>query len=178
MWREFRPALRFLFVFIGIYLAGNVFYGLWIESYENRPDPATTAVTFQTSGMLNLLGYPTAVTENTHGPTVLLSNDVKVILSVYEGCNGINVMIVFVAFLAAFGGSLKKMSWFLPAGIILIHLSNLARIILLYFVAVGYRHYFYYVHKYIFTAVIYMMVFALWIIWVKINGQQKEAKVA
>jgi len=106
------------------------------------------------------VGIPYCGNRNTHGPTVLLSNDVKVILSVYEGCNGINVMIVFVAFLAAFGGSLKKMSWFLPAGIILIHLSNLARIILLYFVAVGYRHYFYYVHKYIFTAVIYMMVFA------------------
>jgi exosortase family protein XrtF len=177
MWKEFRPAFRFLFVFVGLYLAGNVLYGLWIESYDNVPDLATSAVTYQTSGILNLLGKATTVTENTQGPTVLLSNDRKVILSVYEGCNGINVMIVFVAFLAAFGGSMKKMSWFLPAGIILIHLSNLARLVLLYFVAVGYQHYFYYVHKYVFTAIIYVMVFALWIVWVRINGQRREAKV-
>ncbi len=85
-------------------------------------------------------------------------------------------MIVFAAFLAAFGGSMKKLGWFLPLGIVLIHLSNLARIILLYVVAVGYQHYFYYVHKYVFTAAIYAMVFALWIVWVKINGERKEAK--
>ena len=176
MWQEFKPAFRFLFVFLGLYLAGNIFYGLWIGSFHGLPDSATRAVTFQTSGLLNQMGYHTTVTDNGQGPTVFLGNDVKFILNVYEGCNGINVMIVFVAFLAAFGGSIKNLIWFLPAGIVLIHLSNLARIILLYFVAVGYHHYFYYVHKYVFTAAIYMVVFVLWIIWVKINGKQKEAK--
>ena len=178
MWKEFKPAFRFLFVFLGLYLVGNVLYGLWIESHEYLPDPATVEVTRQTSKVLNLLGYRTTASVNTQGPTAFLSNDVKIILTTYEGCNGINVMIVFVAFLAAFGGSLKKLSWFLPVGIVLIHLSNLARIVLLYFVAVGYHHYFYYVHKYVFTAAIYVMVFALWIVWVRINGNQKEAKTA
>jgi exosortase family protein XrtF len=178
MWKEFKPAFRFLFVFLGLYLVANVIYGLWIESYAYRPDPATWEVTRQTSKVLNLLGYHTAADGNTQGPTAFLSNDVKVILTTYEGCNGINVMIVFVAFLAAFGGALKKLSWFLPLGMVLIHLSNLARIVLLYVVAVGYHHYFYYVHKYVFTAAIYVMVFALWIVWVRINGNQKEAKTA
>ena len=176
MWKEFRPALRFLFIFVGLYLAGNIIYGLWIESFLELPDPATKAVTVQTSAILNRLGYTTTVQENTQGPTVFLSNEVKIVLNVFEGCNGINVMIVFVAFLAAFGGSGKKLAWFLPGGIVLIHLSNLIRLILLYVVAVGYQRYFYYVHKYIFTAAIYIMVFALWIIWVKINGRPKEAK--
>src|SRR5258706_1124407 len=178
MWKEFKPAFRFLFIFVGLYLAGNIVYGLWIESYAYLPDPGTREVTRQTSNVLNVLGYHTTSTENTQGPTAFISNDVRIILTMYEGCNGINVMIVFVAFLAAFGGSLKKLSWFLPVGIVLIHLSNLARIALLYFVAVGYHHYFYYVHKYVFTAAIYVMVFALWIVWVKINGNQKEAKTA
>ena len=178
MWKEFKPAFRFLFIFVGLYLAGNIVYGLWIESYKYLPDPATREVTRQTSNVLNVLGYHTTSTENTQGPTAFISNDERIILTMYEGCNGINVMIVFVAFLAAFGGSLKKLSWFLPVGIVLIHLSNLARIALLYFVAVGYHHYFYYVHKYVFTAAIYVMVFALWIVWVKINGNQKEAKTA
>ena len=88
-------------------------------------------------------------------------------------------MIVFVAFLVAFGGQRKKLSWFLPAGMVIIHLSNIARIALLYFVAVGYQHYFYYVHKYVFTAAIYVIVFLLWVIWVvKINGKSKTATTA
>jgi exosortase family protein XrtF len=176
MWKEFKPAFRFLFIFLGLYLAGNIVYGLWIESYDDLPDPATWEVTRETSNVLNQLGYHTTAAKNTQGPTAFLSDDVKIILTTYEGCNGINVMIVFVAFLAAFGGSLKKLSWFLPAGMVLIHVSNLGRIVLLYFVAVGYHHYFYYVHKYVFTAAIYVIVFVLWILWVKINGKQPEAK--
>jgi exosortase family protein XrtF len=176
MWKEFKPAFRFFFIFLGLYLAGNIVYGLWVESYDGLPDPATWEVTRETSNVLNQLGYHTTPAKNTQGPTAFLSDDVQIILTTYEGCNGINVMIVFVAFLAAFGGSLKKLTWFLPAGMVLIHVSNLGRIVLLYFVAVGYHHYFYYVHKYVFTAAIYVIVFVLWILWVKINGKQPEAK--
>jgi exosortase family protein XrtF len=176
MGKEFKPAFRFLFIFLGLYLAGNVVYGLWIASYEGLPDPATWEVTRQTAKVLNGLGYATTAAKNTQGPTAFLSDDVKIILTTYEGCNGINVMIVFVSFLAAFGGSRKKLIWFLPVGIVLIHLSNLGRIVLLYFVSVGFPRYFYYVHKYIFTAAIYGVVFVLWILWVKINGKQQAAK--
>ena len=168
-----------MLIFLGLYLGGNVMYGLWIAYYKGSPDPATWAVTYQTSKVLHQVGYPVEMVENTQGPTVFLKNDGKIFLNIYEGCNGINVMIVFVAFLVAFGGQRKKLSWFLPAGMVIIHLSNIARIALLYFVAVGYQHYFYYVHKYVFTAAIYVIVFLLWVIWVvKINGKSKTATTA
>jgi exosortase family protein XrtF len=89
------------------------------------------------------------------------------ILRVYEGCNGINVMIVFVAFLFAFQGLSRRGSVFILIGLMIIHLANLLRIVLLFWVAKEYQIYFYYVHKYIFTAILYVIVLLLWWVWVK-----------
>jgi exosortase family protein XrtF len=175
--KEFRPALRFLLVFLVLYFVGNVVYGLWIQSYDGLPDAATRIVALQTSGMLNVLGYSVEALENTQGPTVFLNSGGKLILNIYEGCNGINVMIVFTSFVVAFGGSYRKMIPFVPGGLIIIHLANVVRLILLFWVAIGYHRYFYYVHKYFFTAAIYLIVLVLWLLWISVShGKRNEIK--
>jgi hypothetical protein len=85
---------------------------------EVHPDPATEAVTHQTSAVLNLLGEQTTTMPKPATPSVSILIEMRSALNVYEGCNGINVMIVFVAFIFAFGGSGKKMTWFIPLGIV------------------------------------------------------------
>jgi exosortase family protein XrtF len=164
--KEFKPSLLFLARFLGIYFVGNILYGLYVESYDNTPDGITYSVTVQVTAALNLLGCSVTASRNTQGPTVFIETTEKIILSVYEGCNGVNVMILFVAFIVAFGGPRKKMGWFASAGLLIVHLCNLLRIVMLFFVAEYYDRYFYYVHKYAFTAVIYIVVFILWVIWV------------
>src|SRR5690606_1160857 len=123
-----KPALRFLTIFLILYLGLNVLYGLWITSYGTEADPVTWAVTKQTSALLNLFGEETTVSPNPAKPSVAIQVGMRSALNVYEGCNGLNVMIVFVAFMAAFGGNKKKLAWFIPLGIILIHAINLARV--------------------------------------------------
>lgn len=167
MLREFRPAFLFLGKFLGIYLAGNVLYGWYIESYDSRrADAVTRLATEQTSWVLNAFGEHTSCTLDTTRPTVSLENAGDRVLNVYEGCNGINVMIVFAAFVVAFGGPPRYLVWFLLAGVVVIHLANIGRISLLYHTALSFRAYFYYVHKYFFTAILYLIVFILWAIWI------------
>jgi exosortase family protein XrtF len=169
---EFRPALMFLAKFLGIYLAGNILYGIWIESYGERADAGTTWVAGQTVRCLQVAGFETYTKANPDGPTVFLVENDRVVLSVFEGCNGVNVMIVFTAFLVAFGGPGRSMAWFLPLGLLVIHLSNLLRVSLLYYTAIHQPAYFYYFHKYFFTAVLYFVVFVLWALWVvKFNAR-------
>ncbi len=169
--REFIPAFRFLGVFLGLYLGLNLTYGVWISSYHGSADWATKSVTEQTSWIVNLFGEHTATQPKIASPTISIIKESKSVVSVFEGCNGINVMIVFVSFLFAFRGSGRQLAWFFPVGIVIIYLANLARLAALYFVAAYWQHYFYYVHKYLFTAAIYLIVFALWWWWMeKVSG--------
>ena len=176
MLNEFKPSLFFLGKFLAVYLAGNIIYGLWVRAVAPQADSMTKVMTEQTSLVLNTFGENTSVVASDHGPTMWLQKSSKTILNVFEGCNGINVMIVFLAFIVAFGGALKKMFWFVPAGLVCIHLFNLIRIALLYVVAQHYQRYFYYVHKYIFTAFLYLIVLMLWGLWVaKLSGEKDKA---
>ena len=177
MLREFRPALLFLARFLAVYVVGNVLYGLYIESFGEQVDPVTRVVTEHTSELLRAAGEETSTGDRAGRPIVLLMNATEgTVLNVFEGCNGLNVMIVFVAFMVAFGGPLRKMVWFIPASLIVIHIFNLLRIALLYYVATHLEQYFYLFHKYLFTAILYAVVFALWVIWV--GGIRRETTKA
>jgi exosortase family protein XrtF len=97
---------------------------------------------------------------------------------VYEGCNGLNVMIIFVAFLVAFGPIGRTLAWFIPLGLFIIHLVNLARIGLLFWVSLYMPKYMYFTHKYFFTAILYVVVFVLWIWWVRRYASDKPSETA
>lgn len=175
MWKEFKPAIRFVAVFVGIYLAGNILYGVYVSWHGIRPDEVTESVAHQVAFVLNKCGLEVHDQVNPIGPTVFLKTGGRTVLNVYEGCNGINVFIVFVSFLAAFGGPPKKLLWFVPVGILILHASNIVRVALLYWVAIGHARYFYYVHKYVFTGVIYLVVLALWIFWINRSNEKGKA---
>ena len=176
LFTEFRPALRFLSIFVGVYLLGNVFYGLYVEFYKPAPDPATVWVSEQTAFVLNLVGGGVYSVESEGEPTVLLKNNDKTVLRIFEGCNGLNVMVVFLAFVVAFGGKPKKELLFIVAGLFVLHLSNLVRIILLYYTAIHQPHFFYYFHKYFFTAILYLVVFVLWFQWTRMKPKHDSVK--
>jgi exosortase family protein XrtF len=166
LFQEFKPALLFLGKFLAIYLVGNILYGLFVELYDKAPDPVTRQVSVQTAWILTALGTETTAVDHTNDPKVALICGADVVLNVFEGCNGINVMIVFVAFLFSFGGNRKALLFFIPAGLLLIHIFNLVRILLLFNLATEQSRHFYYFHKYFFTAFLYVVVLALWAVWV------------
>ncbi len=166
MIKEFKPALLFLAKFLGVYFLGNIIYGLYIESFGNIADPMTFWVSEQTVLFLKAIGLHTETLLDDFAPKVRILLDDHSVLSVYEGCNGLNVMIIFVAFLVAYAGNMRKLLWFIPFGLLAIHLMNLSRIILLFFVAEYYEDYLYFTHKYLFTAVIYVGVLVLWYWWI------------
>jgi len=175
MWKEFKPAIRFVLIFVGLYFVGNLVYGLYISFKGNAPDEITRLVADQSAWLLTkAFGYEVDAVPNTVGPTVFLITGEYKVLNVFEGCNGINVFIVFAAFIVAFNGNQRKLYWYIPLGILILYACNLLRIVFLYWTAVSFHRYFYYVHKYIFTGTIYAVVFILWIIWVnQLNDRKK-----
>lgn len=165
--KEYRPAIFFLVRFLGVYILGNVVYGLWIVSYGNLADPITQIVTSNSSWFLNLLGFKASTLSSDIYPNVSLQLDGQTVVNVYEGCNAINVSILFVAFLFAYKSTLKKTFVYSVAGLAAIYVFNLFRVAGLFLVANYFPDQLYLMHKFIFTGVIYAFVFFLWFLWVK-----------
>lgn len=172
--RENRNALRFLLVFAGLYLVLNTAYGFYIQSYYPSSDPFTQNVTAQVVWFVSLFDPSVTWHASVLNNNIAVSNTISTVIYVFEGCNGLNVIIVYVSFLLAFKGSLKKTLVFTGGGIVAIHLLNLLRIGLLYFVAIYFQSQLYFVHKYLFTGIIYALVFVLWYFWVKsVKNEQR-----
>jgi exosortase family protein XrtF len=73
---------------------------------------------------------------------------------------------LFVSFIAAFSGHAKATFFYMLSGSVLIYSVNLVRIV---FLTAGIYHYPEYedvLHTVVFPAIIYGMVFLLWIFWV------------
>ena len=166
-WKEFKPTILFLGKFLGLYLVGNLLYGLFVTHYYPHPDPVTNSVTQQTAWCLSQLGWDTQVLDMPNEPTTAIVYRSQPIVTVYEGCNGLNVMIIFIAFIFAFGPLQKTAAWFILIGMIVIHAINLLRIGLLFMVTLQLPDYLYLSHKYLFTAFIYGFVVLLWMLWVR-----------
>lgn len=165
--RDIKPAIRFLVIFVSSYLLLSLVYGLWIESLGNQPDFMTRMVSEQVAAFVRILGYPALVQQNLAAPTVFILQGDSIVLNVFEGCNGLNVMIVFLSFVLAFGGaSWQRIVLFISGGAIAIHMANLLRLLWLYGLSFVDMRLFHYFHKYLFTAFIYLLVFVLWWFWI------------
>ena len=173
MLKEFKPTILFLLKFGLIFGIGSGVYSYYISGFHTQDpplaDPFTETTAQHTNSFIETLGYETVLWHPITQPTVgiLIVGFEDDSIGVYEGCNGVNVMILFVAFIVAFGGSTKKMLWFIPTGIVAIHLFNILRLASLSIMATMSQSVFHFVHKYAFTSIIYVFVLLLWIIWVK-----------
>jgi exosortase family protein XrtF len=164
---EFKPTIFFLLKFLGLYLVTNLAYGYYITSFESKPDPVTRVVAQQTAFVLATTGEQAVALDSPTKPTTSIVSEGRGIIAVYEGCNGINTMIIFIAFVIAFGPLLRTTFWFILIGMLVIHLVNLARVALLFVVSKYLHQYLYFTHKYFFTAILYFVVLILWFVWVR-----------
>jgi exosortase family protein XrtF len=173
-WKDFKPTILFLVKFVSLYVVLSIVYGLYIEQAHPQPDGATISVTNQTAAILRALNWEVEARNHPTKPTTYISYQERGIVSVYEGCNGLNVGIIFLCFLLAFGPINKKLAWFAPIGLLIIHLTNLGRILGLFWVVIYLPNAVYFTHKYLFTAVIYAVVFGMWLIWLRLNYSKKD----
>lgn len=175
--KENRKALRFLLVFVVTYLSLNTAYGLYINSYYPTSDPFTQWVSGQVVWLLRFFDPDIRDFISSDGEYIAIANGRENLIFVYEGCNGLNVFIVYLSFLLAFTGSLRQTIQFIFAGLIGIHVLNLGRITALYGVAFYFPDQLYFFHKYLFTGIIYVIVFVLWYLWVKRVTAKNDSQV-
>lgn len=166
------PIYRFL-------LIGFFLYIIWISLYEIFIVPnkevhfvigdfiATFVEVF-----MNILGKPTYTQHNSFQVIIGLTADPTVAVWIGEPCNGLKLFGLFSIFIAAYPSNkwIHKL-WFIPAGILLIHIVNVLRVIGLILVFEHNPNWLDFNHDYTFTIIVYAFIFFLWWIFIKYFGK-------
>ncbi|MBS1680083.1 MAG: exosortase family protein XrtF [Bacteroidetes bacterium] len=165
--KQNKKAITFLLVFVALYIGLNTIYGFYTQTFLPTSDPITRSVSSQVVWFLSFFDSSIASFPSGFSEYVAVGNDRETLIYVFEGCNGVNVVIVYFSFIVAFSGPVKLFAKYAGIGLISIHVLNIARIGLLYGVAFYFPEQLYFFHKYLFTGIIYVVVFVLWYFWVR-----------
>jgi exosortase family protein XrtF len=167
--QQYKPFLLFLGKFAFSYLLLTFLYQSYLNQFDVKKaetDGFTEIVAKQTVFLLQLVDDNSYIMPHLDEPSFKLIYQGKYIARIIEGCNAISVMILFIAFVIAFTGKLKKTILFILFGLFLIHVLNVIRIALLAIALYHYPNLEHILHGVIFPLVIYGVVFFLWVIWV------------
>jgi len=174
---KYKSVIRFVVLFLGSYLLLSVLYSFYLKVSINSgyfPDYFTNLVARQSAAILETLGYNTILFENHAREGVYLTIKETSTVNIVEGCNSISVIILFVSFVIAFAEKFKKTFLFLLVGMVLVYVVNLIRISILVVALYKYPQHQEVLHSVVFPAIIYGMVFLLWIAWVRMLNPKSE----
>ncbi|WP_054851887.1 exosortase family protein XrtF [Olleya sp. ITB9] len=166
---KYKSVIKFILTFLIVYGVLSLVYSFYLDASKSGqyyPDFITNLVAKQSENVLQTVGYETNVVPHPNEPSIKVIVEGKYLARVIEGCNGASIIILFVSFIVAFSGKIKTTIVFALSGSVLLYVVNLIRIVVL---SIGLYHYPWreaILHSVVFPAIIYGMVFLLWMFWV------------
>ncbi|MES2691368.1 MAG: archaeosortase/exosortase family protein [Bacteroidota bacterium] len=166
--------LLFTFALYGLWLLG---YELFIKPSGNFDHLITENITYFICLLLDITGYQTHYTlaEKWGETYIFLIPQTNPLIRVGASCNGLELLVLFTIFIICYPGPLKNKAWFIPLGLLIIHVLNILRNYTLTLMQIHKSPYFEFFHRYIFIFMVYGVIFLLWMWWANIQ-QAKTAK--
>ena len=157
--------VKFLLLASALYLLLFLIHQFVVKRYTYYDQRFITFIIEGADFGLRLFGYKTFM--------VLQDRDIQVLgidgsngVWVGSNCNAISLFSLFSVFIIAYPGPWKHKAWFIPAGILAIHLINILRVVALAIIANYDYRLLDFNHTYTFTFLVYGFIFGLWIVWV------------
>jgi exosortase/archaeosortase family protein len=97
-------------------------------------------------------------------------------ISINQSCSGLKIFFQFIVLMVLFPGPWKHKLWYIPAGLVVIHITNIFRIVGLAQVTISFPQYWHFSHDYFFRPLFYVVIFTMWVIWVE-YFYTKKAKI-
>jgi exosortase family protein XrtF len=164
---QYRPFLFFLAKFFITYIVLAFIYQGFLQSFgEHKIDAITGLVAENAKQLLTLFNADADVVKNDSESYIRFIYNQEYVATIVEGCNGISVIVLFVAFVVAFSGKVKPTLFFVLGGSLIIYALNVARIAALCILMDLFPKQEQRLHGVIFPLFIYGVVFILWVIWV------------
>ncbi|MCB0761552.1 MAG: archaeosortase/exosortase family protein [Flavobacteriales bacterium] len=158
------PFIRFIVLAPGVYLLWYLLYEFYLQPHTSFDSYIITNLTWLSEKALLFLGY------EVRPHTGDFVNYVGIVdshwLEIGAPCDGITLLSLLLVFVLAFPGPVKHKLWFLPLGLISVHLVNVARIVALVIIVSKNPESLQFHHDYTFTILVYLYVFGLWYFWI------------
>lgn len=158
----------FLLKVVGIYLCWYVIYELWLLPDRRLDAWLTTNIVSVSAGILQSLGYDLYAT----GRLIGIGESAGIYL--VDGCSGIAAIGLFVGFVIAYPGEWVPRMAFIFMGIGIIYFVNVIRIVILSITQVQWPSMFDVTHDYSTTAIFYLVIFLLWVVWANLGGKESS----
>jgi len=162
------------------FVLATILYLVWYLLYEFFVKPSTlldekliSLIIANSAFLLKLMGF-TVYQSIEDSNMQLIGVDGAHPVWIGSPCNALTLFMFFALFVIAFPGSIKKKLWFIPLGIVIIHITNVLRVIALVMINYYTPQYLTFNHTYTFTILVYGIIFCLWMWWV--NTSLKEIK--
>ena len=88
-------------------------------------------------------------------------------ISINGSCSGDKQILQFMLLIIIYPGIWKRKLWFIPLGMIIIHFTNILRIVLLSVVSINKPEWWHLAHDTALRGLFYVVILILWIIWVE-----------
>lgn len=187
-WLQIPESIRKMLVMGAIMLAiWKTLYTFWLEPNRILDAPLTKLVAVQTVQIMQIIwpegNYELEFRSKAHKGDanatvdhIFIYKDKKGTISIADNCNGLELMVLYAAFIICMPGSWKRKSIFILAGIPLLHIANLGRCMGLVGMHLQWPGMFDFAHHYLFKIMVYTVSFLLWVWYLRpiTNRHQKQ----
>lgn len=173
------PIRLFLGKALLFFIVWKVVYIGFLSESKILDYPMTTHVGLASTELLNnigsLSGYKSLrelKSESNDGSVISeeisqIYHNEKRILYVEDGCNGLELIVLYIGFIICMPSNIWRKILFIIAGVIILHWANIIRSSILIYIREYHESYFDFTHTYFFKIVLYAITFALWMLFAR-----------
>lgn len=163
-----KDIIIFLAKLLGFFVVWYLVYEVWILPDGRLDAFLSVNIVDVAGGILTLFGVDIFLDYRVLG----IPGTAGVII--VNGCNGLEAIGLFVGFVMAYPGDNFKRALFLPMGMLVIYIINVIRIVVLVLLQYYHPQSFDFAHDYSTSAIFYLAIFGMWVVWINYGGAVKK----
>ena len=181
-WLSLGPAKQFIIKSVSCVALWRLLY-VYILKPPRFPDKILTRIIGEgTIIVINIFSNPKLSKAHcegsdyidVNGGEVILVRDHHSLLRIGGPCNGLELMLIYLGVIALLPGSKMVKSLYISVGVFALMIANMFRCAGLQYIYVYYPQLFETTHHYLFTLVMYVLIFIGWVMY--INKVKQDAK--
>lgn len=161
-----KQAIFFVAKMLGLYLALQLFYDYYLSPNTSLDKNLIHLIISQVESILTWLGYDLLIPNPQYSSHLGIANTSGVVVG--NPCDGLSLFILFASFLVIFQGKIWFKFLYISIGILAIHFLNVFRVLALALIVKYSPSSLDFHHSYTFTLFIYLVIFLLWMLRIKI----------